>query len=236
MDREWVRNKLEHYRDIARQFDNLSILGPQDRDVQMLRGELLRCEPTIRQIVKALDKSLLLQWPTGERGLDAGTDISNRALGILDDMDEWQEHLGSDAPTLDAGLFHPWVWDAAQTFWDSEHYRAAVDVAARAINAHTQKKIDRPDLHDDNLMAQAFAEQPKTGRKYLKLPGDQKDTTIKSRNNALRLFAQGCIAGIRNPAAHEHGEDWEEHEALEKLAALSILARWIDECEVLIGA
>jgi Protein of unknown function (Hypoth_ymh) len=68
---------------------------------------------------------------------------------------------------------------------------------------------------------------------YLRLPGDSaKDQTVKSRNNALRAFAEGCFAGIRNPASHEHGDDLSEQKALEYLAALSILARWIDECEV----
>jgi hypothetical protein len=45
------------------------------------------------------------------------------------------------------------------------------------------------------------------------------------------MTAAGCFAGIRNPASHEHGDDWSEQKALEYLAALSILARWIDECE-----
>jgi hypothetical protein len=49
---------------------------------------------------------------------------------------------------------------------------------------------------------------------------------------ALRPFAEGCFAGLRNPAAHEHGPEWDEQRALEYLAAFSILARWIDECRV----
>ena len=43
--------------------------------------------------------------------------------------------------------------------------------------------------------------------------------------------------GIRNPQAHP-SENISEQEALEQLAALSVLARWVDECEVvsMIGA
>jgi hypothetical protein len=40
---------------------------------------------------------------------------------------------------------------------------------------------------------------------------------------------------MRNPASHEHGEDWGQQKALEYLASLSVLARWIDECVVLYG-
>lgn len=44
-------------------------------------------------------------------------------------------------------------------------------------------------------------------------------------------YAVGCFMAIRNVAAHEEDE-LSEHEALEQLAALSLLARWIDECEL----
>jgi hypothetical protein len=160
-----------------------------------------------------------------------------RALGILDDMDDWAVRLRPDAPALPADHFHRWVWDAARTFWESKHYRAAVDQAATAINAHTQTKIGRTDIFDDDLMNQAFTEKPKPGQAYLRLPGDDTmDKTLKSRNNALRPFGAGCFAGIRNPATHEHGADWTQQKALEYLAALSILARWIEECEVKYGA
>lgn len=42
----------------------------------------------------------------------------------------------------------------------------------------------------------------------------------------------GCFAGIRNPATHEDRLDLTEQVALEQLATLSLLARWIDNCEV----
>ncbi|MEU0002312.1 TIGR02391 family protein [Streptomyces microflavus] len=42
-------------------------------------------------------------------------------------------------------------------------------------------------------------------------------------------FAKGCFAGIRNPNSHEDGlPELPEHEALEQLAAFSVLARWVD--------
>jgi hypothetical protein len=45
-------------------------------------------------------------------------------------------------------------------------------------------------------------------------------------------FGAGCFEGIRNPAAHEHDLVLSEQLALEQLAAFSLLARWVDECEV----
>jgi len=87
-------------------------------------------------------------------------------------------------------------------------------------------------VFDTDLMNQVFTDRPKPGQAYLRLPGDPTDLTIKDRNRALRPFAEGCFAGIRNPAAHQHGPDWPEQRALEYLAALSVLARWIDDCDL----
>jgi uncharacterized protein (TIGR02391 family) len=230
MDREWMRERLEEFSDIA---DRCS--APEDREIlQPLWQRMWRAEPTVRKIFTALDPALADEFDLDDSGGEwRAHNLAQRALGILDDRDEWAIRLQPDAPTLSADKFHHWVWDAAQTFWESAHYRAAVDAAATAINAHTQTKVGRRDISDNDLMNQAFTEKPKAGQVYLRLPGDPtNDQTHKSRNNALRPFAEGCFAGIRNPATHEHGDDWSPQRALEYLAALSILARWIDECEV----
>ncbi len=52
----------------------------------------------------------------------------------------------------------------------------------------------------------------------------------KSRQRGLRDFAASCFEAVRNPATHEF-EELEEAEALEQLAALSLLARWLNGCE-----
>ena len=44
-------------------------------------------------------------------------------------------------------------------------------------------------------------------------------------------FGRGCAQGIRNLNAHGTGE-LPKQEALEYLAALSVLARWVEACEV----
>lgn len=49
-----------------------------------------------------------------------------------------------------------------------------------------------------------------------------------ARQQGLHLIAQGAFAGIRNVAVHDDLE-WTEHEALEHLAVLSVVARWAEE-------
>lgn len=48
-------------------------------------------------------------------------------------------------------------------------------------------------------------------------------------------FGAGCFMAIRNPVGHLPNDEHEltEQEALERLAAGSLLARWIDEANVI---
>ena len=221
-------DKLETYLDVLDRFGAIS--NPWSKQAEPLLSELQLREPTVKQILGQLDPGLsnfvLEAFGGNNAGVSAVRGCVQRGLGILADQDDWAIKLAPDAPVLPADRFHPWVWDAARTFWDSRHYRKAVDVAANAINAHTQAKVGRNDIFDADLMNQAFTDKPKPGQAYLRLPGDQADQTIRNRNRALRPFADGCFAGIRNPSAHEHGPDWDERKALEYLATLSVLARY----------
>jgi hypothetical protein len=47
-------------------------------------------------------------------------------------------------------------------------------------------------------------------------------------------FGAGCFAAIRNPIGHLPNEEVELsfQQALEQLAALSLLARWIDDAQL----
>ena len=56
--------------------------------------------------------------------------------------------------------------------------------------------------------------------------------TYKSVQRGAMAFAEGIFAGIRNPLSHEVDQELTEQEALEYLAALSVLARWVDESTV----
>jgi hypothetical protein len=151
------------------------------------------------------------------------------ALASLPSATSGAKKLAPDAPALPADQFHPWVWQAAQTLWDSRHYRLAVQAAATAINAHTQAKLNRRDIADDGLMQEAFSPNPpRPGKPRLRCPGDPSDPTVQSRQRGALQFAIGCFFAIRNPATHEQGE-WGEQAALECLASFSVLARWIDD-------
>ena len=163
-----------------------------------------------------------------------------RLIGILENGEENEQILGPGGPTLAASGLHPWVWHAVVNLWDGGHYKQAVNAAASAVEEQTQLKLRRGDLSGADLYTQAFkvgkvGETP-DGRRLrfkhldeLTEDGKRNQSWVSAHRGAMN-FGQGCAQGIRNLNAHGTGE-LPEQEALEYLASLSVLARWVDACE-----
>lgn len=158
-----------------------------------------------------------------------------RARTELRRGEELRANLGEDAPDLSAAELHPWVWSGARSLWQSGHFREAVAGAITKLNAETQNKVGRRDVGETNLFEQAFSPAaPKPGQMRLRRMEDDGSNTYKSVQRGAMAFAEGIFAGIRNPLAHEAGDELTEQEALEYLAALSVLARWVDSASVVV--
>jgi hypothetical protein len=141
---------------------------------------------------------------------------------------EIRENLGEDAPNLNAGSMHRWVWEGARSLWQSGHFAEAVEAAAKKLNAETQNKVRRRDVSEADLFNQAFSDDPpQVGKPRLRPKGDDDGRTARSVRRGIRSLAEGCFAAVRNPIAHD-GAELSETIALEQLAALSMLARWVD--------
>ncbi|MDF4251223.1 TIGR02391 family protein [Streptomyces sp. WMMB303] len=161
-------------------------------------------------------------------------EAAQRADAALQRDVEISERLGDDAPTLSAGTMHPWAWEGARALWRSGHFREAVTAAARKVNAETQNKVGRRDVSETALFRNVFTKDaPKPGQPRLRLMADDGSDTFQSVHRGAAAFAEGCYAGIRNPNSHEDGlPELPEHEALEQLAAFSVLARWVEQAQV----
>lgn len=160
-------------------------------------------------------------------------DWAGRGIAALERENELREKLGDDAPQLSAGDLHPWVWDGARSLWQSGHHRSAVEDAAKKVNAETQNKVARRDVSETKLFQEVFSENaPSAGKPRLRRMPDDGSDTYKSVQRGARALAEAIYAGIRNPLSHEAGQDLDEQVALEYLAALSVLARWVDESTV----
>jgi hypothetical protein len=73
---------------------------------------------------------------------------------------------------------------------------------------------------------------PKPGAARLRLAKDDGSKTYENLHRGARAFVEGLYAAIRNPGMHAPSDGGEEQLALEQLAAFSLLARWIDQAEV----
>jgi uncharacterized protein (TIGR02391 family) len=136
------------------------------------------------------------------------------------------------APRLRASEMHALVWSAASAQWSTGHFNEAVLAAAKAVNSLLQDKVGRRDTSETNLVRESFSEKdPELGRPRLRFPGIEDDQTRESMRQGASGFGAGCFQAIRNPVGHLPNEHLEltEQEALERLAAWSLLARWIDQ-------
>ena len=234
MNREWMRERLESFKalcetyDLEEQQSNYASTETQRELTDQIASQV----PTVRQILSRLDPALAkdVGLPSSMTGTVDSLQAVQQALGILRDRDEWAANLAPDAPSLIADQFHPQVWAAASSLWDTGQYRVAVEQAAVSLSAHIAKKAMSP-LSERALVAQVFS-PAEPGQVRLHLPGDKSSRTWKSRQEGLHLLAQGAFAGIRNVATHTDRE-WPEQVALEHLAVLSVVARWSEETKVI---
>jgi uncharacterized protein (TIGR02391 family) len=126
-------------------------------------------------------------------------------------------------------------WKAAEAQWSTGHRHEAVLAAAKAVNSHLQTKVGRRDISEVDVVRQAFSEkEPEPVKARLRFSHIVDEQTRSSMRQGAMDFGAGCFAAIRNPVGHRPNEEIEltEQSALERLSALSLLARWIDEADV----
>jgi uncharacterized protein (TIGR02391 family) len=225
-DPAWMRDTLEEFISTASRAAELS-----RRSDYSLNAELRMQEYAVKKILNTLQPGLGdfdLDQPVGEM---KARDAAERGLGVLNDRDEVTARLAPDAPVLPADQFHPWVWNSARTLWESHHYRQAIQTAWTAINAKIRDKVGRRDVSDAKLVQDVFSKDaPAPGVTRLRVPGDPTDETVQSRQRGTLQLGLACVSLLRNPVSHEEDE-LDEHVALEQLAALSVFARVVDECQ-----
>ncbi|MYS92000.1 MULTISPECIES: TIGR02391 family protein [Streptomyces] len=152
-----------------------------------------------------------------------------RAREALIRKQELDENLGENTPELSAAELHPWVRGGASSQWQSSHFREAVEGAIKKLNTEAQNKVGRRDVSEADLFKQAFTlDGPKAGKARLRRMKDDGSDTYKSVQRGAMNLAEGVFTGIRNPLSHEADQELSEQEALEYLAALRVLARWVD--------
>jgi hypothetical protein len=236
VDVEWAKGKLENY---LRLCDEVRVAVPRGEywndKASALNDEAELQLSTVERIVRTVtpEVELPLLPPSYSTGT-TGAEKVRKALGALVDRAEADAFMTPEAPELSADRLHPLVWKSASTTWDTGQYRVSVGQAALALATHIKARA-RSKLNDRKLMQDVFApDSPRPGQIRLQFLGDRDEETWMSRQLGLQLLAQGAYAGIRNVAAHAD-TPWAEHEAIEYLAVLSVIARWAEETEPHLG-
>jgi len=230
---EWARPELQKFLSAAR------VVQKDDGDfAYWTTAEPPAAVLAQAHVVEPILDRLVPGWPTmpvhgTNDSWDQHREGCTRALVALDREQEIRENLGEDAPQLDASHLHPWVWEGARSLWQSGHHGEAVRAASRKVNAEAQNKLGRRDAAETNLLKSAFSTDPaKPGQPRLRLHPNDGSDTFKSLHAGAGAFAHGCYAALRNPASHDPQDELSQDQALEQLAAFSILARWIDQGEL----
>lgn len=153
-------------------------------------------------------------------------DAVEQMLGMLEAM-TWKAEAELP-PTTGVDAMHPTVWGAARKLWADGHFRLAVQSAAETLTTQVKARTGLHNLDATNVYEKTFAGK---GAHLLQWPGDPGDRTVSSMQNGLSKYAPGVNMTVRNSATHNTGTEMAAQDALERLAALSLLARWIDECE-----
>jgi hypothetical protein len=155
-----------------------------------------------------------------------------RALDLITAGQEMDAYGQAAGPGLPLRLLDPVVSKVALPLWEARMYRQAVSDAATSLNRFAQDRIGRHDISDKDLMGQVFSDkEPEEGKARLLCPGNPASETVRSQQEGARAFAIGTFQAIRNPAHHLTG-DWNPVTAFHHLAALSQVAHWFREWNV----
>lgn len=206
-----------------------SALGDRYNESALRRAQAM--EVAVRRIIDALGSGVETGWKLeSPSGRHKAIGSANQALGVIATQESVDRIIGPQGPRLAADSLHPVVWKNAVRAWDGGDRQAAVQRAAAHLETEIATRTGRTDLSGKDLMGQVFsAEPPKPGAARLRWPGDPANQTVRSMMEGIRSYAIGVMQAIRNPATHLT-EDPDGQHALEQLAALSLLARWADEC------
>ena len=240
-DPEAALEKLREFRGLL-VTDERALLASGPLSAQVARSEL---QPLIERIARELDtdgaEELGGRWNNLQQrwNLTGAIHATDRLIGILKRREDYQQLFGPVGPTLAASQLHPWVWAAAADLWDDGYHEQAVEEAFKRVERRTQRKVGRRDLSGKKLYANAFSlNDPTADMPRLRFPDikqdEQPDDWTSAHEGAMHL-GMGCAQGIRNRRAHA-SDDITAQEALAQLAALSVLARWVDECDAVSAA
>jgi hypothetical protein len=230
MDFDWALKQLENYLTL---YERVPLPTEEMRSNRKTRrrGSVVELS-NIDNVVK-----MIAEVTYGEPFRYVQEHLVRRLIWELTEGDEVRARLGmaEPAPSIEASALHPWVWEAARSHWTSGNHDAAVWAAGVNVNSRLQRKVGRKDIGEGQLLREAFsADEPKPGRPRLRLTDSSNPLLFQDLHVGASNFGQGLYSAVRNVLNHVEADEHSirESEAIEALAAFSLLARWIDKADV----
>jgi Protein of unknown function (Hypoth_ymh) len=240
MDYKWARERVAEY---------LELLD-EHRALYAPRGVVVGAEPRLRSIADQMNRRLSTVIKIAERvepGIvtnfyfeDGGSDwpyktrrkVTSILLGALDDAEAIEEHVGPVGPRLSAVQLHPWILDVSRSLWDDGHRREAIQAAATQLEIQMRAKLGTASGSGRELSEAFSAAPPSPTMSRFRLPDLEPGTEdFNSAHEGAKLYGMGCFQSIRNITTHRIDQPSDDR-ALEMLAALSLLARWVETASV----
>jgi hypothetical protein len=189
--------------------------------------------PAVRLIAERVYSDLLSELSEVHGTAEVCAAAAGQLIGVLRDRNRVLNLLPPAGPTLAAAKLHERVWDVARHRWDDGHRLDAIRSAAAEVEQHLRAKVGIYDGDITRIVGESFnTKDPLPGQPRLRFstsaPGSNDWTNA---HEGASQFGRGVFMAIRNPLAHRNIEP-EPQQALEYLAVLSVLARWIDDAHL----
>jgi uncharacterized protein (TIGR02391 family) len=124
--------------------------------------------------------------------------------------------------SLEVANLHPLVRAACMTLFEGSHYSEGVLAAAKAMCRVARAKSGLRESDDNTLIGKALG-----GKEPLIAVADISTPTGRNVQRGTMLLAQGVLARLRNPLAHEEIDPGRE-EAMEMVGLISRVVRDLD--------
>lgn len=228
---DWAEHQLREFITLIE--DTKKLRGGNKNSTSRVKQEI----PVIRQILLRLDPDLASFKTGGFAIWDKALDAAHAGIGAIKAANEVEKRMGPPLSHDDLSAFHPTVAGAARKAFCREDHTQAVSLAAEQVVQEARARTGRTDLVGVDIWRQAFSSsEPKVGAPRLRWPGDPSDVDVKGMNEGLRNLSQGLQIAVRNPSTHHPDGLMSRQEALERLAGLSLLATFVEQCDLVLAA
>ena len=191
--------------------------------------QITKRKPVIEAIMRAIDPDTAIDKLNhkGSEGFNAPIEQCDRLIGLIENAPLVREIISNSEPLLlCASGLDTNVIEEVISRWKVGYHSEAVYQVYLKLERKAQQKLEE-ETTGINLWEKCFAEG---GLEISEQRGSAK--TKKSERQGVQKLAQSVSLLIRNPIAHTPSDEQNlsEEEALEYLAMLSSLSRWLDRC------